>query len=121
MASLLSANDLVAMRAAQASGLPSTCTVVRRSVVADDLGGQTETWTTLASGVACRLAPMSYRERIAAQQFVGEETWHLTLPYGQDVTGADRVTYGSVTYEVRAIESGGAWETAKRLLVGRMA
>jgi SPP1 family predicted phage head-tail adaptor len=109
------------MRAEQTKALPSTCTIVRRSVAADGLGGQTETWTTLASGVACRLAPMSYRERVAAQQFGGDETWHLTLPYGQDVTAADRVIYGGVTYEVKAVESGGAWESAKRLLVGRMA
>ena len=108
------------MRTAQESALPGTATITRKTVVADGIGGQTETWQTLASGVACRLAPMSYRERIAAQQFGGEETWHLTLPYGQDVTAADRVTTGGITYEVRAIESGGSWETVKRLLVGRV-
>ena len=120
MGGLLPTSDLTAMRAEQTKALPSTCTIVRRSVAADGLGGQTETWTTLASSVACRLAPMSYRERVAAQQFGGEETWHVTLPYGQDVTAADRVTVSGVTYEVKAIESGGAWETAKRLLVGRI-
>lgn len=121
VASLLPTTDLTAMRAAQETALPGTATITRKTVVADGMGGQTESWSTLAASVACRLAPMSYRERIAAQQFGGEETFHLTLPYGQDVTGADRVVYGTITYEIRAIESGGSWETVKRLLVGRVA
>lgn len=119
--SYLSANDLVAMRAAQTAALPSTCTTMRKSTVADGIGGQTETWATLASNVACRLMPISNSaEQVVESRFAGMELWQLTLPYSTDITHNDRVVIGTVTYEVAGEGSGGAWETAKRVTVARV-
>jgi head-tail adaptor len=121
MASLLSATDLAAMKATQALALPSTCTIERRSLVADTLGGYTETWATLASGVACRLSAMSApSEVVVAERWAGRAMYQLTVPAGQDVTADDRVVVGSVTYEVAGLNSAGAWETARRVIVARV-
>jgi head-tail adaptor len=122
MASLLSATDLAAMKATQALALPSTCTIQRVTRVADTLGGYTETWATLASGVACRLSAVgASTEVVVAERWAGRAMYQLTLPAGQDVTADDRVVISSVTYEVAGLNSAGAWETARRVIVARVA
>lgn len=118
---MLSASDLAAMQATQALALPSTCTISRRSLASDGMGGYTETWATLTASVACRLSAHSApTEAIMAERYGGRQTWMLTLPAGTDVTHEDRVVIGSVTYEVVGLSSGGAWETARRVIVGRV-
>lgn len=118
---MISATDLAAMVAAQAAALPSTCSVVRRVLTADGMGGYTETWATLTASVACRLASHSApTEAIMAERYGGRQTWMLTLPAATDVTHEDRVTLSGVTYEVVGLSSGGAWETARRVIVGRV-
>jgi head-tail adaptor len=118
---LISAADLAAMRATQALALPSTCSISRRALSADGMGGYSETWATLTASVACRLSPHSApTEVIMAERYGGRQTWQLTVPSGTDVTADDRVTIGSVTYEVVGINSAGAWETARRVIVGRV-
>lgn len=118
---MISAADLAAMVAAQTTALPSTCTISRKSLVADTMGGYTETWATLTASVACRLSPLSApTEAIMAERYGGRQTWQLTLPAGQDVTHDDRVVISSTTYEVVGLNSAGAWETARRVIVARV-
>jgi len=101
------------MRAQQAAALPDTCTISRRTLVSDGAGGYTETWTTAASGVACRLAVAQAAERILADRVVHEGGFVVTLPYGTSVTSKDRIVVGARTFEVAGVASG-SWETAVR-------
>lgn len=120
----LSANDLTAIKATQNDALPDTCTISRRTLASDGMGGYTETWASLATGVACRLAAALYRpeERSVAEKFAGQTLWTLTLPAGQAITSQDRVVIGSTTYEVVGILSAGqTWETARRALLVKVA
>ena len=121
MSSMLSATDLAAMKATQATALPSTCSISRRVLSPDGLGGYSETWPTLTASVACRLSAHSApTEAVMAERYGGRQTWMLTTPAGTDVTADDRVVIDSVTYEVVGIASAGAWETARRVIVGRV-
>lgn len=112
------------MQATQAAALPSTCTVMRKAQTPDGMGGFTETWGTLASGVACRLAVMPLmgrsNEDVVAQRWAGQQVWQLTLPAGQDVTHDDRVTIDGIAYDVVGVKSAGAWETARRVILVRV-
>jgi len=118
---MLSAADLAVMKATQALALPSTCSIGRHVLSPDGMGGYSESWSTLTASVLCRLSPHSApMEVIMAERYGGRQTWQLTLPAGTDVTADDRVTIDSVAYEVVGINSAGAWETARRVIVGRV-
>ena len=108
------------MQDTQELALPETCTIKRRVLVPDEVGGYSETWTDLATSVACRLSPASLStEQVVADRFRGQALWNLTLPYDQDIATDDRVVLGGDTYEVAGLARGGAWRTATRVLVVR--
>jgi len=115
---MLSTAEVAAMQATQAAALPATCSIQRASLTPDGAGGWTAAWATLASGVACRLSAVSTpTERVVAQKYEGRTLWQLTLPASTDIRHEDRVIIGSASYEVVGIQSGGAWETARRVLL----
>jgi hypothetical protein len=117
---MLSAAALASMRATQAVALPLTCSISRRATVPDGMGGSTESWPVLASGVACRLSLLGNpAEVVVLDQFIGRELWQLTLPAGQDVAHLDVVTLGGEVYQVVGVNSGGVWETARRVVLTR--
>ena len=120
---MLTAAEITAMQDTQKAALPDTCTIKRRTLSSDSAGGFTEGWTDQASGVACRIAPVrsiSDAESIVGGAFQGKTLWQLTLPAGQDIGHADRVVVGGNTYEVAALNSGGAWNTATRAIVAKV-
>ena len=83
--------------------LPDSCTVTRITRVLNDAGGWTET-TVESDAIACRLMPLSGRERVLGGRVVDESDAMLTLPYDVDVTGSDRITHDGDTYEIVDIE-----------------
>lgn len=94
------------MRAAIAVWLTDTCTIQRRTLSSDGLGGQTETWTTLVT-VACRITVAARRppqEQVYAERVTSEGEWLLTLPPGTDVQGKDRISVANgPTLEVTGV------------------
>ena len=108
------------MRTELETTLPDTCIIERRALVADSIGGRTESWAA-AGTVACRLSPSggpsatggSEQER--AGQIAAIADWTVTLPAGTDVTEVDRLSIGSVTYEVSAIRSTRSDEISTRV------
>ena len=117
---MLTADPLASMKATQGAALNTTCTIKQRTFTADTVGGQAEGEATRATNVACRLGP--YRapsEGVVAEQLAGHEAFVLTLAAGQVIEVTDRVIIGSDSYEVVGIESAGAWETARRVIVAR--
>ena len=117
---MLTAAEIAAMQDTQETALPDTCTIKSCTLAPDGLGGYTETWTDLASNVACRLTPMADpTEAIVADRFRGRALWTLTLAEGQAISHDDRVVVGSDTYEVAGVREGGNWRTATRVIVAR--
>lgn len=94
--------------------MPEAATVLRRTLVADGLGGQSVTWAEVAT-VPCRRAQSQGQpvEQVVAGQLRLVVLWHVTLPAGTDVLAADRIAVGPQTFEVIA-PGGASYETARR-------
>lgn len=85
--------------------LPDSCSISR--VTETTTGdGTTSSWSTVASGVACRVSPQSSSasEALGADQSMqAVAQWTIWLPAGQDVTVKDRIVFGSRTFEVARV------------------
>lgn len=121
---MLTATELANMRAAQIAALPGTCTISAKTETSDGMGGRTESWSTVASGVACRLSPMQAMgadvEAVVMEHFQGRSLWQLTIPVTQAISHNNRVTVAGTTYEVVQVRDGGQWETARRVILARV-
>lgn len=112
---MLTSSELTYMRDAIEQLLPDTCTIQSVTTTPDGFGGVTETLTTTASNVACRLDMTSGREPAiggAVQQFT---SYMLSLPYNTTIAATDRVVINSVSYAVTSINEGISWQAVKRV------
>ncbi len=115
---MLNEGELEAMRETVEGSLPDTCTIKRKAVTDDGQGGQTEAWSDLATGVACRLSPLSSQidnegeveDRVATTKFR-----LVTLPASQDIKVEDRVIVGGQTLEVRGLRDPRSWQLSRRV------
>ncbi|RLG78457.1 MAG: hypothetical protein DRO14_00540 [Thermoprotei archaeon] len=115
---MLTEAEILSMRSVQEEALPSTCTIKRKSLTSDGAGGYTEAWSVIATDVACRIASARRpEERVIAEQMQGKTVWVLTLEADEDISAQDRVELSGSTYEVVGMVSGGAWATARRVIV----
>jgi Family of unknown function (DUF6093) len=83
------------LRAVAAAFLPDVAAIARYTETSTS-DGITETWTTIASGIPCRVSPRATTatEGLAAGGAVvrAVSPWLVTLPFGTDVTVRDRIT-----------------------------
>ncbi len=113
---MLSTADLTSMRAQIALSLPETCSISRNTPASDGMGGWSESWANLATGVACRLSPAgSTTEGELAARLAAESGWVITLPTGQDVTTKDRLSVGTRLFEVVGVLAR-SWELSRRVV-----
>jgi len=115
--------QLASMRESISGMLPDSCTVQQLAISGDGAGGLTESWTTRASGVACRLDPFSQattqlQETGQAEGF--RQMYRLTLAYNATIEVGDRVFIGTMTYEVRIAHDAHSWRVSKRFIVARL-
>lgn len=97
---MYSATELDAMRSTLEASLPDTAQVRRKTLTSDGMGGQTESWATVAT-VACRVAPSGRpEERAVAERLASVSVWTVTLPALTDVRAVDRLVVGARTFEV---------------------
>lgn len=115
MAINLSDTELARLRAAHESYMPSTCTIAYQTNTADTIGGWTESWTTRASSVPCRIAPLTGGENVEGERVMQGTGWVLTLHHDQTITATDRVTVGGKTYQVTRIFDRHSYQTATRV------
>ena len=108
---MLTATELSAMQATQTLTLTEACTVSRRTLTSDGMGGQTESWTTATT--VCRVAPIAASEAVLAGQQRIVASWKVTLPASTDVRGDDRIVVGARSFEVIAIRGAETRETAR--------
>lgn len=111
---MISSTDLTWMRAEQAKILPDTCTIQQKGEVANGVGGHTVTYTTRASGVACRLDETfrQTREMKVGDKQVSVSQFRFFLPANQTVVATDRILVGSRTFEVIGTPHG-SWEVGR--------
>lgn len=100
--SLLSAQDISAMRSIASQALWGTAVIQTEGFTDDGGGGGTSGWT--ASGtVSARLAPMTGSEREIADRIASDATSLVTLPAETEVTVNDRLSIDGRTYNVLAV------------------
>lgn len=83
--------------------LTDTCTIQRRGKTSDGKGGFTITYTTLASGVACYVAPassFSRGEQVVAGKITSLYDVLVSFAATQDVISTDRIIWNTRTFEV---------------------
>lgn len=112
------------MRLTQVDAMPGTCTISAKTDDSDGMGGRKESWSPVASDVACRLSPLNNVnvdvETVVMERFQGRSLWQLTVPVTEAVSHNNRVTVGSTVYEVVQVRDGGQWETARRVVLARI-
>ena len=122
----LSQPEIDAMRAAADALLADHCTIQRAVETRTAQGGTRQTWSDLATGVACRLDVLrgltinaSNEKEIDGALGVALD-YTLYLPHDQDITEKDRVVLdgdpprGGQTFEVQAVLGDETWLVEKR-------
>jgi hypothetical protein len=102
------------LRTLQDDELPDACDVLRytETNTPDGVGA---TWTTVHTGVACRISSRTTTASEAvggAAQARAVGDWRIWLPAFTDVTVRDRLVVGARTFEVERVE-GESNETAR--------
>lgn len=118
---MLNNTDLTALRALQNRLLTGTCTLWRNTPTISASGGQTDSWTVVAT-LPCRLAPERDRR---LQQIIGEKPvlevyYRLTLPHDADLRAGDRLECAGAWYQVVALWEAHTLKTAIRAVVSRV-
>lgn len=112
---MFSATELAEMRATAALALPDTATIKRPVRTVDAAGGTSETLTTVASGVACRVARERPREVAQGGTQVVLAEWVVSLPYGTDVESGDLIEVAVRALRVVGLFAG-SWRSVERAL-----
>lgn len=116
----LSVSDLADLRRTVQLLMPESWTLQRPVVVSDNQGGQTTTYTTVASGSlatsnGARLAPAGYQanERVIAERLGTTDLWRVTLPQGTDARGNDQIVIGGTrTFQIVGIAGPHSYDAA---------
>ena len=114
--------ELASMRAASDAMLPGTCTISRPTASRTASGAPKNTYSDLATGVACRMdEPIQTTGEGEVLDRVGViARWVMHFKYNQDITVKDRVVFGSNTYEVIEVLDSSSWLISRRAQVVRI-
>lgn len=101
---MLTAGELSDFRSLQIEAMPDVCEIHRLTRVRSGLD-YTETWAAIAENVPCRISEQGDvgREFAVAGSVVGTSDLILRVPFGTDLTNADRVILNNTTYEVTRV------------------
>jgi len=114
---MLSAADLATLRAAQAAALPDLATVQTKNPTDDGYGRKTFSYVNGAV-IACRLGPSEQVEMPQPDGGLKYDTqaW-VTVAQATTIALDARLVINDHTYEVIAVATTAAWETANRVRV----
>jgi SPP1 family predicted phage head-tail adaptor len=101
---MLSAKELQELRSVAIDGLSDTCAIQRRTKVRSGLD-YTFVWADIATDVPCRISAQGEvgNEFEQAGSVVGQSDLILRLPFGTDISNADRVIHDGTTYNVTRV------------------
>lgn len=115
---LLSDTDVAYMRDTISDMFPDVCTILSEALSSDGQGGQTSSWGTVATNVACRFDEASQygaNQLVPAGAALREaHRYTLSLPYNTTINAHDRVEIGSDTYNVVNVNVGVSWIAVMR-------
>lgn len=117
---ILSNAQQAAMRVAIKQLLPSRATITRTTRTADGAGGWTETSTTIASAVACRIDAVQLTDQEIAAGVQPFSRWWVSLPVGTDVLYNDSLSIDGYDYTVTGEDTGKSWALVMRILAERV-
>lgn len=69
----------------------------------DEYGGQSETWTAVASNVRAEVIPLQGRELVTAQALHAETTIKATIRFRPGISAGNRMLIGSVVHDITAV------------------
>lgn len=99
-----SCRELRSMRQAVASTFDTTATIQRNDEAGDGQGGEGEPdWVDVTTVAAAVLPATSPGDRSEGGKQVGDERRLIRLPYGTEITTANRLQVGARYYEVLAV------------------
>ena len=90
----------------QPGELDQRITIVREALTTDGMGGQTVSTSTVAT-VWAKVVALSGREAVRDDRLNAESAYLFVIRWRSDVREADRITWGGVTYNIRAIKQDG--------------
>lgn len=112
---------LARMRDSLEAKLTGSFSIYALSLASDGYGGQPQTYSLRESGVSGHLEmPAKGREADVAAKLTSEQVFVLHLPSGTTVQPTDRVSDGSVTYEVLAVDAPTTLEPMRGVFVVRV-
>lgn len=97
--------------------LPDLANILTVTRVSDGQGGFTETWGTAYTNVACKVSQFTQTsggEQLSGGAIRPYTFWQFTFPHGTQLTAADRIEVGTVTYSVSAVDPGKSWSVCLR-------
>lgn len=111
--------QLAEMRRQAEALMHQTCTIERPTPTPDGLGGWSESTSTVADDVPCRLAVTGagLRDtglRASAGRVAGLAAYDLKVPHDTDLAGGDLVTVDGETFRVEELRGAHQWATVKR-------
>ena len=115
----LSTAELNSIIATENTWLTTVCSIYRAALVADGMGGFTESWTLLETTV-CDFWESSGRtneNNSNANQTVAISEWFITLPYDTDITNADVIVIDSQYFDVVSVPDKQSLNSALRCIV----
>lgn len=119
--SLITDSDLSYMQSTIGEMFPDTCNILSEALSADGQGGQTSTWGTIASNVACRFDEASksaINQLIPAGSALREvHRYMLSLASSETIAAHDRVEIGANTYHVVSVNVGVSWLAVSRAVL----
>lgn len=113
---MFTAAELTEMRATATAALPDTCDIQTKSLTSDGQGGYSESHTTSASNVACRVKADNIKvaEIIAQDGVKLQQTYTVTFAHDRTVNKTDRIVWNSKTLEV-ITSLDNSWQIHKRV------
>lgn len=114
---IVGADELADLQAAAAETLDQTAIIQRATRTADDMGGQTESWSNAGTAsVRVGAALFLPSEGALADRIAGRETWYLSFAGTADVRSVDRVAVGSRTFEIVGVYGPRSYEILRRVV-----
>lgn len=96
--------DIIRYRETVSATLQDTCTIQRKVLSSDGMGGQTHTWTDLST-TACRVSIAGERQVSSIAGILQERIpWAFVMLGTVDVNEEDRILYQGDVYEVLAVQ-----------------
>lgn len=101
MTLIITATELAGLRALMEATFDTTAVRQRATETTDRYGATVLDWSNPTTATyACRVVPAGTLERLADGRDVRIDQPTVRLPHDADITTADRLTVGGVTYDV---------------------